>query len=74
MHTSKVADDYTKAKFEIGPGGRVERIGIIMEKAVKGEAGWAWFDKVADLGCVSDDTKDDYDEELAKLLWKIRKD
>lgn len=46
VHSKKLPDDYSKARFEIGPNGDVEKLGMIMEKTVEGEAGWAWFNRV----------------------------
>lgn len=38
---------YTKAKSEVGADGSVARMAVIVEPDVKGEKGWAWFDKVS---------------------------
>ncbi|CAD0084241.1 unnamed protein product, partial [Aureobasidium vineae] len=46
IYDAKVADDYKRAKFEIGADGVVHRLGVVMEAAVPGEKGWAWFDRV----------------------------
>lgn len=45
IHKNEIADDYTKARFEIGPNGVVEKLGIVMEESVKGDAGWAWYQR-----------------------------
>ncbi|CAD0110638.1 unnamed protein product, partial [Aureobasidium uvarum] len=46
IYDAKVADDYKKARFEIGADGVVQRLGVVMEVAVLGDKGWAWFDRV----------------------------
>lgn len=48
VHNSEVADDYTKARFDVSPAGRVSGLNIVVEKSVEGEKGWAKFQK-ADL-------------------------
>ncbi|KEQ83954.1 beta-lactamase/transpeptidase-like protein [Aureobasidium pullulans EXF-150] len=45
IYGSKGADDYKKAKFEIGPDGVVQRLGVVMEAAISGDKAWAWFDR-----------------------------
>jgi hypothetical protein len=46
IYDSRVADDYKKARFEVGADGVVQRLGVIMEAAVPGDKAWAWFDRV----------------------------
>lgn len=46
IYDSKVADDYKKARFEVGVDGVVQRLGVVMEAAVPGDKAWAWFDRV----------------------------
>ncbi|KAI5251641.1 beta-lactamase/transpeptidase-like protein [Aureobasidium subglaciale] len=46
IYDSKVADDYKKAKFEVGADGIVQRVGAVMEAAVPGDEAWVWFDRV----------------------------
>jgi len=46
IYDSKVADDYKKARFEVGADGEVQRLGVVMEAAVPGDKGWAWFERV----------------------------
>lgn len=46
IYDSKTADDYLKARFEVGADGVVQRLGVIMEAAVPGDKAWAWFDRV----------------------------
>lgn len=46
IYDSKVADDYKKARFEVGVDGVVQRLGVIMEAAVPGDKAWAWFDRI----------------------------
>ncbi|KAG9772952.1 beta-lactamase/transpeptidase-like protein, partial [Aureobasidium melanogenum] len=46
IYDSKTADDYMKARFEVGADGVVQRLGVIMEAAVPGDKAWAWFDRV----------------------------
>ncbi|KAK6000235.1 hypothetical protein QM012_003867 [Aureobasidium pullulans] len=49
IYDSKMADDYMKAKFEVGADGIVHRLGVVMEAAVPGDKAWAWFDRIE--GC-----------------------
>lgn len=46
IYDSKVADDYKKARFEVGVDGVVQRLGVVMEAAVPGDKAWAWFDRI----------------------------
>jgi hypothetical protein len=46
IYDSEVADDYKKAKFEVGADGMVQRLGVVMEAAVPGDKAWAWFNRV----------------------------
>lgn len=48
IYDSKLADDYMKAKFEVGADGVVRRLAVVMEAAVPGDKAWAWFDRVED--------------------------
>lgn len=48
IYDSKLADDYMKAKFEVGADGVVQRLAVVMEAAVPGDKAWAWFDRVVD--------------------------
>lgn len=46
IYDSKVADDYKKARFEVGVDGVVQRLGVVMEAAVPGDKAWSWFDRI----------------------------
>lgn len=46
VHNTKIADGYTKARFEIGADGVVEKLGVVMEGSVQLDQGWAWFRRV----------------------------
>lgn len=45
VHSGEVADGYSKAKFDIGPRGEVERVGVIIQEGT----GWAWYTRVGDF-------------------------
>lgn len=46
LHNTKYPQGMTKAKFEIGPSGTVDKLAVIIEPRVQGEQGWCWFERI----------------------------